>query len=121
MQDLRLGSRPGGSEVHKQDLSVPRRKLVELMREVRYGRIKVLRVARGEPVLDPPPEVIRLIVLGRKEAQNRPGPWGDGALKDQIVDLFQVLDREQDVLIRDLVIDNGLPIRMDIVHVNRAA
>ena len=112
MQDGRSGNGPRGAEVHKQDLSGPRRKLVELMQEVGFGRIEGLRVARGEPVLEPRPRVQRTVILGRDA--DRPHPQGSGALKGQILDLFRRFEAEPHAFIKELTIDNGLPIRMTV-------
>jgi len=40
--------------VIKAALSPARRRLVELMQEINYGRIERLEVRDGEPVFDPP-------------------------------------------------------------------
>lgn len=39
----------------KASLTPARRRLLELMQEINFGRIEGLAVRGGEPVLDPPP------------------------------------------------------------------
>lgn len=48
----------------KSDLSAPRRRMVELMQELGFGRIETLLVRAGDPVLNPPPRVVREVKLG---------------------------------------------------------
>jgi len=44
------------NDVTKAALTPARKRLVELMQEVNYGRIEELRVENGEPVFDPRPQ-----------------------------------------------------------------
>ena len=76
----------------KSSLSEPRRWLVELMQRLGFGRIEGLRVRDGDPVLDPPPQVIREHKFG---GENGPRPElaaSDFALKAQVVELFREFD-----------------------------
>jgi hypothetical protein len=77
----------------KASLSEPRRRLVELMQRVNFGRIEGLAVRAGEPVLAPPPRVVNEIKFG---GENGPRPElaaADFALKAQVVELFHHFDR----------------------------
>ena len=106
--------------VTKAALTPARKRLVELMQEINYGRIEGLRVENGEPVFDPPPTVLRLFLFGK---DNRPNEFrgSDGfALKKKVGQLFEVFDRERTFSIQELMIDNGLPIRMTVAGVARA-
>jgi hypothetical protein len=47
--------------VTKATLTPARKRLLELMQEINYGRIEKLHVRDGEPVFDPPPTVLRLL------------------------------------------------------------
>jgi len=58
--------------VTKAALSPARRRLVELMQEINYGRIERLEVRDGEPVFDPPPIVLRLFLFGKDNGPNAP-------------------------------------------------
>ena len=46
----------------KASLSAPRKRLIEDMQRVNFGRIEV-RIHGGEPVLQPAPRVIRLVEM----------------------------------------------------------
>ena len=102
------------ADIHKEDLTVPKRKLVELMQEIQFGRIEGLRLDRGEPILDPLPRVLRTIVLGKDGDRHAERLRGGGALKGQVVDLFRRFEAEPHAFIKELTIDNGLPIRMTV-------
>ena len=107
------------TDVTKAALTPDRQRLVEAMQEIRYGRIERLEVREWEPVLDPPPLAVRQFVLGRDNephtARNRDG----FALKKSVAELFEIFDRERSFLILELVIDNGLPVRMTVADAIR--
>ena len=70
------------TNVTKAALTPARRRLVELMQEVNYGRLEGLEVRDCEPVLDPPPRVVRQIVFGKDNGPNMLGAVAQGfALK----------------------------------------
>jgi hypothetical protein len=100
------------THLSKHDLSAPRAGLLELMQSINFGRIEGLAVLNGDPVLDPPPRVIREVKFG---SENGPRPELDAAdflLKTQVVELFQHLDQICDGTIEVLEIRHGLPFRM---------
>jgi hypothetical protein len=84
------------------------------MQEINYGRIEGLRVKDGEPVFDPPPTVLRLFLFGRDNAPNEFRGSDGFALKKKVAELFEILDRERSLSIQELMIDDGLPIRMTV-------
>ena len=102
------------TDVTKAALTPARRRLVELMQEVNYGRIEQLEVREREPVFKPPPGVVRHIVFGKDNRPNARHATDGFALKKKVVELFEVFDRERSFLILELVIDNGLPVRMAV-------
>ena len=106
-------------EISKRDLSEPRRRLLELMQEINYGRIENLEVRGGEPVFDPPPSVVRLYLFGRSNGPNAARGHDGFALKKKVVELFEVFDRERLLSIKELMIDNGLPVRMTVADTAR--
>ncbi|GIW90171.1 MAG: hypothetical protein KatS3mg109_0603 [Pirellulaceae bacterium] len=100
----------------KSDLSANRFRLVELMQTINFGRIACLVIHKGEPVLDPPPRVVREIKFG---GDNGPRPEldaGDFLLKAQVVELFEYFDRLGDGTIEVLEIKHGLPFRMVVAE-----
>ena len=110
---------PATGPITKRTLSPARRRLVELMQEVNFGRIEGLYVRDGEPVLERTPNVLRDIVFGKVNAPNPARGKDDFALKEQLVELFDLFDREQSVTVESLVIQNGLPVRMTVANEHR--
>ena len=100
----------------KQSLSLARRRLVELMQELNFGRIEGLQVRDGETSLVPPPSIRREILFGKENAPNAARGKEDFTLKNQHVELFALFDRERSVTIESLVVQNGLPIRMTVAN-----
>jgi hypothetical protein len=100
--------------VTKSALSPARRRLIELMQEINYGRIESLEVRDGEPVFDPPPAVVRLFLFGKDSGPNASRGNDGFALKKKVAELLKVFDRQRLLSIQELVIDNGLPVRMTI-------
>ena len=101
----------------KDTLSPARLHLVELMQEVNFGRIEQLEVRDWQPVFEPTPRVVRIIVFGKENKPNACRVTHDYVLKKKVVELFEVLDRERSLSIRELVIENGLPVRMTVAEV----
>jgi len=100
------------TDVTKAELTPCRRRLVERMQRLGFGTIENLTIRDGEPVLAPPPRVIRDAKLG---GENGPCPGaksGDFALKAQVTDLLARLDRIGNGTIRCLEVKHGLPFRM---------
>ena len=95
-------------------LSPARRRLVEIMQEVNFGRIEGLHVHDGEPHFMPAPRVLRDIVFGKVNAPNAARTRDDFALKEQLIELFELFDRERSVTVESLVVQNGLPVRMTV-------
>ncbi len=96
----------------KSSLSPARRRLVELMQDLNFGRIERLEVLDGQPVFDPPPRIVREIKFG---APNGPRPEAalcDFVLKAQLVEFFAWLDTLGDGVIERLEVQHGLPFRI---------
>jgi len=100
--------------MRKTQVSLPRRQLVELMQRINYGAIENLEVRNGEPVLDPIPVVLRDIALGRANGPHPAVHRRDFELKSEVVELFALFDREQDVRISLVVVQAGLPLRVRV-------
>ena len=98
----------------KQNLTEARRRLVELMQWINYGRIESLSVAHGEPVFAPPTLVVREIKFG---GDNLPRPEiskNDFVLKTHVRELFAWLEEIGDGVIMWIEIQRGLPFRMKV-------
>lgn len=105
--------------VTKATLTPARKRLLELMQEINYGRIEKLHVRDGEPVFDPPPTVLRLFLFGKDNGPNESRGNDGFALKKKVAELFEVFDRERSLSIQELMIDNGLPVRMTVADAVR--
>jgi hypothetical protein len=95
-------------------LSEPRKRLVELMQHINFGRVERLVVANGQPVLEPPPRIIREIKFGGENGPRPEALADDFALKVQIIELFRTFDELGDGVIEVLEIKHGLPFRMAV-------
>ena len=109
-----------GNVMTKAALTPARRRLVELMQAINYGRIERLEVRDREPVFDPPPRAVRLVVFGKDNEPHASRGQNGFALKKKVAELFEMFDRERSFLILELVIDNGLPVRMTVADAIRS-
>jgi hypothetical protein len=99
---------------NKSQLTTARRKLVELMQRINFGRIEQLQVRGGEPVLDPEPRVIRELKFC---GDNNPRPEAsrsDCGLRPQHLDLFQNLDQLRDGTVAVLIVKHGIPFQAEL-------
>ena len=100
----------------KSSLPPGRKRLVELMQEVNFGRIERLVVKDGDPVVDDAasPRVVLEVKFG---GENGPRPEvanGDFALKQQVIELFEYFDRVRNASIEVLTVKHGLPFGMHV-------
>jgi hypothetical protein len=101
----------------KASLSPARRRLLELLQQVNFGRVEGLTLEGGEPLFDPPPRVVREIKIG---GENGPRAELDGAdfqLKAQVIELFQHLDQVGSGTIDVVEVKYGLPFRLIVTEV----
>lgn len=89
-------------------LTTERRWLVERMRQTYFGTIHHLLVRDGEPVMDPPPKVKQAFKLGGKRI-GRKLVSQEFALKEQHVELFDLMESKRNGVITKLSIQEGLP------------
>jgi hypothetical protein len=90
------------------DLSPARRRLADLIHHLRYGQIRCVRVVAGDPVLDPPPVIVRSLSLGAPSRIRHP-PGHDTRLKPHLVALFAECDRLGTGQIEVIKVQDGLP------------
>jgi len=101
-------------EPTKSALSIPRKTLLELMQRINFGVIEKLAIRGGEPILNPPPRIVRDVKFC-SEGDSRPeSHLSDFILKAQVLELFRVFDRRRNGTIHCLEIKHGLPFRMQI-------
>ncbi len=104
--------------VTKSNLSFPRARLIESMQHLGFGTIEDLVIRDGEPVLDPPPRMIRHVKF---KGENGPRPetdLDDFVLKKRVLDFLDHLDAIGNGVIRSLEVKYGLPFTMEIEEVN---
>jgi hypothetical protein len=100
----------------KAALSPARRRLLELLQQINFGRVEGLAVRDGQPVLTPSTRVIREVKFG---GENGPRPElsaNDFPLKAQAIELFTLLDQLRDGTIDVLEIKHGLPFRVFVAE-----
>lgn len=98
----------------KSSLSPAQAQLVECMQRLYYGRIERLVVRGGQPVMDPPPRVVRDVKINGK---NRPGMKvhrQDFMLKAEVRKFLSNLEAIGNGTIRNVEVKDGLPFRMEI-------
>ena len=101
----------------KSSLTPSQQNLLAEMQRINFGRIFDLTVRDGQPVMDPPPRVVREIKFG---GDNRPRPEvakADFTVKAQVRDLFAQLEALGDGVIPCIEIQRGLPFRMTVEEV----
>jgi len=103
---------------HASSLSSSQRRLLELLQGLNFGRIEQLTVRGGQPVLEPPPRIVREHKFGGENGPRSERRLDDFTLKEQVLELFDELDRLGDGVIDVLTVKHGLPFNM---HVNLVA
>ncbi len=100
----------------KSSLPPGRRRLVELMQRVNFGRIEGLLVRDGNPVFDEksPPRIVLEVKFGGDNGPRPEAAIADFALKAQVVDLFDHLTRLRNARIEALTVKHGLPFGMHV-------
>jgi len=101
----------------KSSISPSQQKLLTEMQRINYGRILGLTVRNGQPVMDPPPRIVREIKFGGDNGPRPESLKGDFALKAQVRDLFAQLEALGDSVITSIEIQRGLPFRMTVEEV----
>lgn len=82
--------------------------LVKRMHQLYYATMHDLVVRDGEPMIDPPPRIEQAFKLGSK--RNPPKEVSPNfVLKQQHIDLFELMDSKQNGVITKLTIQEGLP------------
>ena len=100
----------------KSSLSQSKRRLIELMQELNFGRIECLRILAGQPVFDPAPRVIRKVKFG---GENGPRPEiisRDFWLKQQAIELFETIASVGDGEVLTIDVKHGLPFSLEIEY-----
>jgi len=102
------------SVVTKAALTPARKRLVELMQEINFGRIEGLAVHDGEPMFDPLPKVVRKIKIGGENGPLRDEGKRDFVLKDKVREFFEHLAGLGNGTISRIEVQAGLPFSLEI-------
>jgi hypothetical protein len=95
------------------DLSPARQRLVAIMRDLRYGQIRDLRVVDGEPVFEPAPRLIRAVQLcGGSSLLHRASPGH--RIKSHILELLDEFDALGTGLVDTIKVQDGLPVHVQV-------
>lgn len=90
------------------------RRFVRLMQTLNFGHIDGLAVRGGQPVLDPPPQIVREVKFGGDNGPRGEAAIEDFLLKSQVIEFFDHLAAIGDGTIETLEIKHGLPFRMTV-------
>ena len=101
----------------KSSLTPSQQKLLAEMQRINFGRIFDLSVRDGQPVMDPPPRVVREIKFGGDNGPRPEAAKTDFTLKAQVRDLFAQLEALGNGVIPCIEIQRGLPFRMTVEEV----
>jgi hypothetical protein len=96
----------------KASLSPARRQLLERFQQLNFGRLEGMVVRDRQPVLDPPPTIIREVKFGAENGSRSELQADDFILKSQVVELFAAFDDLRDGVVEVLEVKHGLPFRM---------
>ena len=87
-------------------------RLLQIMRQLEFGRIENLTVRAGEPIFNPPPKISRDIKFGSDSDSNQEPPNDDFLLKIHVNELFDHLERIGDGSVAVIEVKHGLPFRL---------
>ena len=102
--------------LRRSDLSPARQALVRLCQELNFGHILGLEVQKGEPVLDPPPEVIVDVKLDGDEGSRPELALADFDLRSEVCRLLVRIDGVNSGSIERLEVRHGTPVRAVFRH-----
>jgi hypothetical protein len=103
--------------VSKASLSPARRRLLESLQQLYFGRIENLVIEDGQPIFDPMPRVVREHKFGGENGPSPKSAAADFLLKAQVVELFALFDELRDGILDVLEVKHGLPFRVFVVEV----
>jgi hypothetical protein len=102
----------------KASLSAPRRRLLQTMQELNFGRIEGLTLQDGEPAfIHSQPQVIREIRIGEESVPPPELEKDDFLLKAPVVKLFEHLASLGDVTGAVILVKHGLSDRLLVPEV----
>jgi hypothetical protein len=106
---LHIDAQAMNTMITKDSLTPARRRLVDLMQATWYGRIEHLIVHGREPLLDPPPKIVRVLKTNGENSVDTELNGCDFALRREVLQLLKYLDEIGDGMIETVEIRRGLP------------
>jgi len=97
-------------------LSAQQRRLIDLMREHRFGRIENMRVRDQEPILDRDVRIVRVARLGGEDGGAKVPQAEEFELNRATLDLFDELARLGTGMVTRLEFKRGLPCLLETVR-----
>lgn len=101
-------------EIRKSSLSPERQKLVSMMSDMRFGRIRSLAIQNGQPTFGPQTTVLREVRFDLQDAPPVKPAGPDFELRRPVVALFEAFDQIGTGRVDLLEIRHGLPARIRI-------
>ena len=98
----------------KASLSAPRRRLLEIMQRLNFGRIDDLEIRNGDPVFNPVPRIVQDIKLGGENSQRPELRNADFVLKSEVAEFFDHLSRLGNGSVESIEVKYGLPFKLAI-------
>lgn len=89
-------------------------RLVEAMRQLRFGRFERLRIENGQAIIHPPPLTVRSVRFGCDSAGLDQAGVSDFPLKQEVVELLEYIRSVRSGEISILECRHGLPFAMEI-------
>jgi hypothetical protein len=93
-------------------VSPARRRLLELCQKVNFGRIELIPVRGGQPVLEPTPAVAKEVKFASENEPREDLKRQEFLRRRQVQDLFHQLDQLGDGVIEYLEVKHGTPFKM---------
>ena len=112
---IRSGIREAaGRPVSKSDLFATEQSFVVAMQQLQFGRYELIRIERGELVLDPWPTTVRGVKFASEDATTSRTAPDEFQLKRQVIELLEYVREVDAGEIRTLEIRHGLPFSMEV-------
>jgi hypothetical protein len=106
-----MPTEPGHRPATKASLTSARKRLLETVQRLSFGRIERLLIRDGNPCYEREPRIIEEIKLTSDPSDRADCGDGDFTIKREFENLFGHLDRLQDGIV-DLEIRHSLPFRL---------
>ena len=109
-KNIRFNSEINGKgTVMKTTLSKAKKRLIELMQDIHFGRISTIQVRNGEPELTAESFIVRDIKMGGQNKPRAERNLEDFSLRKEVIELFNHMSRIGNGTINEVEIQNGLP------------